>query len=301
MLRGRTGVVRQDGGRGGKSYLNCLDRIRNEQHSRPKNTLMSKPLSAHRHTPLEQYHRAVISPFGGFTNVPVPAPPSEAQSSHMVPDHARTARTTLNPAKAAGGHAEMNSRNYGTGAAYTFRERVGGVMPGYSGHRPGARDVHHKMAYGGMPTFNRPSSARAPGQGMHLDNRPTTAFQEYGRGWKVPDETLSTDRFREAVGGVLCGYTGHVPHTRTHFGSSHVGGLSQVGSRGHLAQRGHSGSKERLQADKELDMSRRTLRSAAPVVGYRGHVPKAQEAFGTSCWKREAPNPERHQADLYSA
>ena len=163
MLRGRTGVVRQDGGRGGKSYLNCLDRIRNEQHSRPKNTLMSKPLSAHRHTPLEQYHRAVISPFGGFTNVPVPAPPSEAQSSHMVPDHARTARTTLNPAKAAGGHAEMNSRNYGTGAAYTFRERVGGVMPGYSGHRPGARDVHrwHMAACPFQPSIQCQGTGRA--------------------------------------------------------------------------------------------------------------------------------------------
>ena len=72
-----------------------------------------------------------------------------------------------------------------------------------------------------------------------------------------------------------------------------------VGSRGHLAQRGHSG-KERLQADKELDMSRRTLRSAAPVVGYRGHVPR-RRGLRHELRKREAPNPERHQADLYSA
>lgn len=193
----------------------------------------------------------------------------------------------------------MHTQNYGTGAPYTFRERVGGIVPGYGGHRPGARDVHHRMAYGGVPVFNRPSSATPPGQGTHLDKRPTTAFQEYGRGWKVPDETLSTDRFRESVGGVLCGYTGHVPNNRTHYGSSHVGGLAEVGTRGHRAQRGHSGSRERMQGDKELDMSRRTLRTAAPVVGYQGHVPKAQEGFGTSYWKKQAPDSARHIAQLY--
>jgi len=214
---------------------------------------------------------------------------------------------TMNPAKAAGGHAEMGSRNYGTGAAYTFRESVGGVMPGYSGHRPGARDVHHKMAFGGMPVFNDirtgmpPNRPVPPGQGAHLNNRPTTAFQEYGRGWKVPDETLSTDTFRESVGGVLCGYTGHVPNTRTHYGSSHVGGLARVGSRGHVAQRGHNGHNERMQADKELDLSARTLRAASPVVGYQGHLPKSQQNFGTSYWKSESPDPARTQADLYSA
>ena len=51
----------------------------------------------------------------------------------------------------------MCASEYGTGAAYSFRESVGGVVPGYAGHRPGARDVHHKMAFGGVPTFNDPS------------------------------------------------------------------------------------------------------------------------------------------------
>ena len=121
------------------------------------------------------------------------------------------------------------ARSYGTGGSYTFRERVGGVLPGYTGHRPGARDVHHKMAFGGVPTFNHPRSPVPPGQGEHLHNRPTTGFQEYGRGWKVPEENLSTDRFRDEVGGVLCGYTGFVPNARTHMGSSHVGGLAHGG------------------------------------------------------------------------
>ena len=77
-------------------------------------------------------------------------------------DPAKSARTQLNPAKAAAGHAEMHTRNYGVGAAYTFRENVKGVMPGYAGHRPGARDISHKMAYGGVATFNPPSSRTPP-------------------------------------------------------------------------------------------------------------------------------------------
>jgi hypothetical protein len=194
----------------------------------------------------------------------------------------------------------MNSREYGTGGSYPFRERVGGVLPGYAGNRPGARDVHHKMAYGGVPTFSPPRSARAPGQGQHLEKRPTTSFQEYGKGWKVPDDTLSTDRYREAVGGVLAGYSGFVPNARTHYGSAHTGGLSEVGARGHIAQRGHAGAVERNQADRELDLSSRTMRTAAPVIGYQGHIPKAMEAFGTSHYRTDKPDPIKHQESLYS-
>jgi len=259
---------------------------------------MSKPLSAHRHVQTEEYGRALISPFGGYVHVPVPAP------VHAAPDLARVARTTLNPTKAAAGHAEMDRRGhgaYGTGASYTFRDRVGGVMPGYSGHRPGARDVDSKMAFGGVPTFNPPRMTRPPGQGEHLHQRPSTSFQELGKGWKVPAQELSTDQFRDAVGGVLCGYTGFVPNSRTHHGSAHVGGLARVGHRGYQAQRGHQGVTERMQADRALDLSSRTLRAASPVVGYQGHLPKAIDAFGTSFWRSESPDVGKYQAELYSA
>ena len=117
----------------------------------------------------------------------------------------------------------------------------------------------------------------------------------------MPTERLNTDAFRDAVGGVLAGYTGHVPNARTHYGSSHVGGLAHVGARGHGAQRGHNGSKERLQADRELSLSARTLRTAAPVVGYQGHCPRADEAFGTSHWRTTEPDPVAAQAALYCA
>ena len=71
---------------------------------------MSRPLSAHAHVPKEEYGRAVISPFGGYVQVPVPRPPTNAQTSRSPVDEAKQARMNLNPAKAAGGHAEMHSR-----------------------------------------------------------------------------------------------------------------------------------------------------------------------------------------------
>jgi len=226
-------------------------------------------------------------------NVPVPAPPHPS-------DPAKSARTTMNPAKAASGHALMHTRDYGTGASYTFRDSVGGVVPGYAGHRPGARDVHHKMAFGGVPTFNHPRLRTPPGQGARLDNRPTTNFQEYGVGWKVPEERPN-ENFREAVGGVLSSYGGFVPHAQSHFGSSHVGGLSNAGVRGHVAQRDHHPAVERRHADKELDLRGRTRLSAAPVVGYQGHLPKAIDAFGTSYWRSSTPDVQREAEALYTA
>ena len=260
---------------------------------------MSKPLSAHRHAPREPYTRSVLSPFGGYVQVPVPAAPTilHRGTSRVERDPASVARTTLNPAKAAAGHAGMHTREYGTGGAYTFREAVGGVVPGYAGHRPGARDVHHKMSFGGVPAFNPPRVSYPPGQGAHLDNNPSTHWQEIGRSWK-PEEPgdSKSDAFRDTVGGVLCGYTGFVPNARTHYGSAHVGGLSQVGSRGRLAQRGHSGRVERLQGDKGLEVGRRTESASAPVPGYQGHVPQAQDAFGTSHWRGVPPNAERAQS-----
>ena len=250
---------------------------------------MSRPLSAHGHIDREPYGRAVISPFGGYVHVPVPAPPQNKMRPY---DGAKAARTTLNPAKAAAGHAEMHSREYGTGGKYAFREAVKGVLPGYAGHRPGARDVHHTMAFGGVPTFNTPRSRTPPGQGSRLNNRPTTSFQELGCGWKLPEEKPN-ENFRDAVGGVLAGYTGFVPCARTHFGSSHVGGLADVGDRGHAPQRGHATSVERY---KDIDLSARTLRTSVPVVGYQ--VGTARMPSRAS---RRALAPSRHPLMLHCA
>ena len=123
---------------------------------------MSKPLSAHRHVQTEEYGRALISPFGGYVHVPVPAP------VHAAPDLARVARTTLNPTKAAAGHAEMDRRGhgaYGTGASYTFRDRVGGVMPGCApAHLRRASARHLSLAFPSLAL--RPCCSQTPATGQ---------------------------------------------------------------------------------------------------------------------------------------
>lgn len=264
---------------------------------------MSRPHSANKHVMREPFTRTVISEFGGYMQIPVPAAPAAIHAQTLrTTDPAKAARMTMNPAKAAAGHLKMDTREYGIGGDYGFRGRVGGVVPGYAGHRPGARDLSHTMAFGGVPTFNPPQLNRPPGQGQSMNNRPTTAWQEYGHGWKQeePDDSR-TNEFRDTVGGVLCGYTGFVPNARTHCGSIHVGGLSQVGSRGRIAQRGHSGHVERLQGDKALDLRSRTERTAAPMVGYAGHLPKSMDAFGMSYFRDHEPNAGMAQAELYNA
>ena len=70
-------------------------------------------------------------------------------------------------------------------------------MPGYAGHRPGAQDVHHKMAYGGVPTFINPRARTPPGQGAQLSNRPTTSFQEMGCGWNELTDGMVTLMFEQ--------------------------------------------------------------------------------------------------------
>lgn len=59
-----------------------------------------------------------------------------------------------------------------------YREAVGGIVPTYAGHRPGARDVSGETAFGDVPQTLE--HHRAPGQGWSVNERDTTAFKEFG-------------------------------------------------------------------------------------------------------------------------
>ena len=111
-------------------------------------------------------------------------------------------------------------------SAQSFIERVGGVVPGYAGHRPQARDIVAQPACGNVPFKMEPRTM--PGQGEHLRNRPTTSWTSFltdGTGKKVMlDKPSVTDVFKHSMGGVKFGYTGHVPQARSHFGTPHHGG-----------------------------------------------------------------------------
>ena len=123
-------------------------------------------------------------------------------------------------------------------ASYGFLGKVGGVVPGYSGHRPGHQHVYFKSATGGVPAVGGGQRQREPvggtqgqmlGQGTRgKEARETTAWREIGTSWKPPDDTKlksANQQYLASSGGVKTGYTGFVPHARRHFGSSHRGGV----------------------------------------------------------------------------
>jgi hypothetical protein len=103
---------------------------------------------------------------------------------------------------------------------YRYAEAVGGIVPGYVGHRPGAQNVHGETAFGGVSQTLE--SDRPPGQGWSVESRSTTSHDEVGREYK-PHTRTEAEVFRRAVNGVKSGYAGHTPGAREHFGSSHQG------------------------------------------------------------------------------
>jgi hypothetical protein len=166
---------------------------------------------------------------------------------------------------------------------------TGNVVPGYSGHRPG--DIHH---FGTVPRFVPPSTAqpRSPyKQDIARVHRPTTAWQEIAAPTAMPHRPHQalqptedrTDPYKEAVGGVVAGYTGHVPGSQTHFGTpACAGGLIDAGSRPHTAQRDHEHTRlGDLSKEFVEETSERAIHS---VPGYGGHCPGEQHAFGTTFW-----------------
>ena len=115
-------------------------------------------------------------------------------------------------------------------------------MPGYAGHRPQARDIVAQPGCGSVPFKMEPRTL--PGQGQFLNNRPTTAWASYrtdGMGEKVVlDKPSVTDQFKQSMGGVKLGYTGHVPQARSHFGTPHYGGCDGQSGGRHVLTRSTS-------------------------------------------------------------
>jgi len=105
----------------------------------------------------------------------------------------------------------------------------------------------------------------------------------------------ATDPFRRAVGGVLPGYSGHVPNAQTHFGRSHVGGVVTSAAVNGLPahqrhQRDHGEHATRMEQEPSSEIAGRaaTRVAAGSIVGYAGHLPGHDlGAFGTSHWNRD--------------
>jgi len=186
-----------------------------------------------------------------------------------------------------------------------YVEKSRGVMPGYCGFRPESVHVKNVSAYGGIPHQGMRDSAANAGIGLNFgvssDEGPGQ-LQQGNRGGAVDncsanlshngfefrraqDVTDDPPSFRDNVGGVLPGYTGHVPRSNEKHGVSHYGGLSPDKPYVPMAQTGHEGYKvsapgqpigQAGEKDVELNM----------IPGYQGFIPKMRDAFGTSVYTK---------------
>ena len=110
-----------------------------------------------------------------------------------------------------------------------------------AGHKPGAREVLSQSSIGGIPFRNTPDCL--PGQGEHLNNHPTTAWLAYTSHAEnhkklTPEPPTHNEIYRRAVGGVKLKYSGFIPGSRSHFGTSHMGGADGSGKGQQISSRG---------------------------------------------------------------
>lgn len=128
-----------------------------------------------------------------------------------------------------------------------FSTRVGGIMPGYGGFRPGARDESGFATVGGINRFgasyNRPEPTEAQTATLH-----------------------AKPQYVGAAKGVLPGYTGYVSKAKETYGISHYGSVPKSA----LAQTGHG----MVKGDKAIEVGKDYK------AGYSGHVPMARDTFG---------------------
>jgi hypothetical protein len=136
-----------------------------------------------------------------------------------------------------------------------YKDKKGGVMPGYAGFRPGARELHGTAAFGGI--------AREGVEGQCAEMK---ANWDNGRGGPGVD-------YKNVVSGIVPGYKGHVPEAICKSGTSHFGN-AQYNQPVVGAQSGHETNGNAF--DKAYEVNQMTK------SGYAGHVPGARDTYGTT-------------------
>ena len=142
-----------------------------------------------------------------------------------------------------------------------YKDSVNGVLPGYSGHMPRARDKYAGSAHGGLANPYTPPDAKGPQKGC---TRPEDV---------IPS---TFESYLNNVQGVVPGYTGYRPKAHDVFNVTAFGGVPEK-----FADGAHERTFEWARKPEEAPASfRDTVGGVLP--GYKGFVPGAIEKHGTS-------------------
>ena len=140
-----------------------------------------------------------------------------------------------------------------------YMSHSNGCVPGYTGFRPGARDVANVTAYGRVP---KDMADGIKEREFHWERGPT-------------EPPVS---FRDTVGGVMPGYAGFVPNATEKHGTSHYGKLHpNMKEPVPLAQAGHA----------DQYVTKECAVNISSMPGYQGHIPQARDAYGTTVHGRK--------------
>ena len=129
-----------------------------------------------------------------------------------------------------------------------YAAKHGGIMPGYGGFKPGARDECGYATYGGINRFGASRNRAQPTEAQ------TAA-------------THAKPGFVGKAGGVVPGYKGYVSKAKETYGISHYGSIDKRA----MAQAGHGAA---TKGDKSIPVAKDFK------AGYSGHVPEARDTFG---------------------
>jgi len=159
----------------------------------------------------------------------------------------------------------------------TYTKESRGVVPGYQGHVPRARDTFGSTAVGGLsPDMHI---------GAHKKMGVMSGHEQQAYGSKRVEGPLGAGElnsaeytsFSEKKIGVMPGYAGFRPGSRDHYGDSAFGGIPHDGNHGEGPDL--KGPWDRGRGGPGIDY-KVVVNGILP--GYKGHVPEAINKHGTS-------------------
>lgn len=150
-----------------------------------------------------------------------------------------------------------------------YREQSRGVVPGYQGHVPRARDTFGTTAVGGLAPEAHVGTHKKMGV-MSGHDRTQRVL-----GWEDPETVFP--EYKEKKSGVMPGYAGFRPGSRDHHAQSAFGGIQHSGPQGQGPDLKSNWDHGR--GGPGVDY-KTTVKGILP--GYKGHVPEAILKAGTS-------------------